>query len=53
MRRAILAWLMFVSPLCGLLATAGCGPEIKSVQQSERIEQTEPQMTSPGQEVVE
>jgi hypothetical protein len=53
MRRAILAWLVLLAPACTFLATTGCEQEHKSVQRTESIHETEPQMTSPGKEVVE
>jgi hypothetical protein len=53
MGRVILAWLVAFAPVVTILAAAGCEPEVKSVQKSERIEQSEPQMTSPGEPVVE
>ena len=53
MRRVILAWLVLLAPACMFLATAGCEPEIKSVQRNESVHESEPQMTSPGKEVVE
>ncbi|HSW44446.1 MAG TPA: hypothetical protein VLM89_02635 [Phycisphaerae bacterium] len=52
MRRVILAWLLLAAPVVAILA-AGCEQEVKSVQKTERIEQTEPRMVSPGTEVVE
>ncbi len=53
MRRVILAWLVLLAPACTILATAGCEQETKSVQRHERVDETEPQMTSPGKDVVE
>jgi hypothetical protein len=53
MRRVILAWLVLTAPILTVLTTAGCEPEVKSVQKTERIEQSEPKMTSPGQEQIE
>jgi len=53
MRRAILACLVAVAPILTILAVAGCEPEVKSVQKHERIEQSEPKMSSPGEPVVE
>jgi hypothetical protein len=49
----ILACFVAVAPILTILAVAGCEPEVKSVQKSERIEQSEPKMTSPGQEQIE
>jgi hypothetical protein len=53
MRRMILAWLVLLAPACVFLATTGCEQEVKSVQRTETIHESEPQMTSPGTEVVE
>ena len=53
MRRVILACLVAVAPILTILAATGCEPEVKSVQKTERVEQTEPKMTSPGQEQLE
>lgn len=50
----VLVSLLFVSaPLLLLLASTGCEPETKSVQKTERVEESEPQMVSPGEPVVE
>ena len=48
MFRGILALLIFVVPLLTMLAASGCEQEIKSVHKTERIEESQPQMTSPG-----
>jgi hypothetical protein len=53
MRRVILAWLVAVVPILTVLAATGCEPEVKSVQKTERVHESEPKMTSPGKEVVE
>ncbi len=53
MRRGLLSLLILVAPAVMLSATTGCEQKITSVQQSEQIQETEPQMTSPGQEVLE
>jgi hypothetical protein len=52
MRRVILSWLILAAPVISILA-AGCEQEVKSVQQTERVQETEPQMVSPGTEVIE
>ncbi len=52
---------MFRMFLCGLLiasvaaitTTAGCAKKTTTVQQEESIQESEPQMVSPGQEVIE
>jgi hypothetical protein len=53
MRRVIMACFIVVAPVLTILAASGCEQEVKSVQKSERVEQSEPKMTSPGKEVVE
>ena len=53
MRRGILSLLILLAPVVGLLATAGCEPEIKSVQKTERIEESTPEPVSPGETVLE
>ncbi len=35
------------------IVVGGCGDDVKTVKKSERIEQSPPEMVSPGQEVVE
>jgi len=53
MLRGILSLFILLAPGLTLLATAGCEPEIKSVQKTERVEESEPQPTSPGETVLE
>lgn len=53
MRRGILSLLILLAPVIGLLTTAGCEPEIKSVQKTERVEESEPQPVSPGETLLE
>jgi len=53
MRRMILAWFVAAVPILTILAVAGCEPEVKSVQKTERVQESEPQMVSPGQEKLE
>lgn len=53
MRRVILALLVAVAPVLTILVASGCEQEVKSVQKTERVEQSEPKMTSPGEPVVE
>jgi len=53
MRRVLFALLILVAPVLTLMATTGCEPEIKTVRSTERIEETEPQMTSPGEPILE
>jgi len=52
MRRVILSWLILAAPVVALL-TAGCEQEVKSVRQTEQVQESEPQMVSPGSEVIE
>jgi hypothetical protein len=53
MRRALLSLVILVAPVLSVLATTGCEPEIKTVHSETTIQETEPQMTSPGDEVLE
>lgn len=53
MRRGILSLLILVAPVIALLATTGCEDEIKTVQKTERIEESEPQPVQQGTEVLE
>ena len=52
MLRGILSLLILLAPVATLLATAGCEPEIKTMQKTERIEQSEPEPVSPGTEML-
>ncbi len=49
--KRIVVTLAFVAALT--IALGGCGDDVKTVKKSERIEESPPQMVSPGQEVVE
>lgn len=53
MRRIMLSLFIFAAPMLSLLVTTGCEPEIKSVQKTERVEESEPQPVSPGETVLE
>lgn len=53
MRRSVFAWLVLLAPACVFPATTGCAKEVKSVQRTETIHESEPRMTSPGTEVIE
>ena len=53
MRRGMLSLLILLAPVMGTLMTAGCEPEIKSVQKTERVQESEPQPVSPGETVLE
>ncbi len=53
MRRAFLSFIVLAAPAFVLLTAAGCDPEVRTVERTERVEESEPQTVSPGQEVVE
>lgn len=53
MRRFMIALAVAAAPALTLALSAGCHEnEVKTHQTSERIEQTEPKMVSPGTEVL-
>lgn len=53
MRRVMLSLFILLAPVVGLFAITGCEPEIKSVQKTERIEESEPEPVSPGETLLE
>lgn len=53
MYRALLVLVMAAAPAIVLLGATGCEPEVKTVHQKQTVQESEPQMVSPGQEVVE
>lgn len=47
-------WCMLCLVSVAMLGFAmGCAPKVTTVHSSERIEESEPQMVSPGEEIVE
>lgn len=52
MRRMLLALCIAAAPLV-LFSSAGCEQKVKTYSKTERVEQSEPQMVSPGEPVVE
>ncbi len=52
MKRILLALLLTLGP-CAVLLTAGCEKEVRTVDQKQSVQQSEPRMVSPGQEVLE
>ncbi len=53
MLRTILFLVTLVVPAALLTATAGCHEKVTTVQTNEQRQESEPQMVSPGKEVVE
>ena len=53
MFRKCLAILAMLAPVFVLLAIAGCEEKTTTVQQTEQRHESTPQMTSPGEEVIE
>ena len=53
MNRGLLFLLVLVAPLVALLTVAGCEQKITTVEKTEQVHESEPQMVSPGTEVVE
>lgn len=53
MRRMILAVAVLVAPAVAMCGVSGCAKKTVTVQQTEERHESEPQMKSPGQEVVE
>ncbi len=53
MYRKCLAVLALLMPTLGILAATGCAEKTVVVQETEQRHESEPKMTSPGQEVVE
>ena len=53
MARIFLSTWILLAPAAFLLATTGCGSEVKTVQRTERVEESQPEMVSPGDEIVE
>jgi hypothetical protein len=46
--------LLLIAPVIACFPlTSGCGKKTTTVQQEERIEESEPEMVSPGEEVIE
>ncbi|HOB76650.1 MAG TPA: hypothetical protein PKG54_19240 [Phycisphaerae bacterium] len=52
MRRFLLILWLAVGPSL-LLAVSGCAQEVRTQSHSERIQQSEPQMVSPGDPILE
>lgn len=52
MYRLILAVLMTFAP-AAILLSAGCEKEVRTIDRKTTVQESEPQMVSPGQEVVE
>lgn len=53
MRRFMMTLALVVAPALSPVTLSGCHEnEVKTYQSSERIEQTEPRMVSPGNEVL-
>ena len=53
MRRALFALWILIAPGLALLTVTGCEQEVKSVRSEQRVEESEPQMQSPGKTVLE
>jgi len=53
MFRGLLSLLIAAAPIVVLLPAAGCEQEVKTVKREERVEESEPQMVSPGEPIVE
>lgn len=53
MYRTLLALIVAVVPVLVVLGTTGCEPEVKTVHQKQTVHESEPEMVSPGTEVVE
>lgn len=53
MTKIILTIAMFVAPTVVFFGVSGCEKKTVTVQQTEQKHESEPQMKSPGQEVVE
>jgi len=53
MSRGCLAVLILLAPAFVLLTTTGCEDKTVTVQQTDQYHESEPQMVSPGTEVVE
>jgi hypothetical protein len=50
-RMLLIAWLT-LSP-CIWVAAAGCEKEVRTVDHKQTVQESEPKMVSPGQEVLE
>lgn len=53
MIRKLLAIMLLLAPAVALPLASGCAKKVTTVQKTERIEESEPKMVSPGQEVLE
>jgi len=53
MYRALLALIVAVAPAIAFLGSAGCEQEVRTVDEKTTVQESEPQMVSPGTEVVE
>ena len=53
MRRGLLALLILIAPVATALFAAGCEQKVTTIDKSERIEETPPEMVSPGEPVLE
>jgi hypothetical protein len=51
--RTLIAGLLLVGPGLALLSLAGCGDKTETVRQTEERHESEPQMVSPGEPIVE
>lgn len=53
MLRQLAALLIAAAPVVMILSLSGCQDEVKTVRQTERVEESEQRMVSPGEEVLE
>ena len=53
MRRGVFSLLIVIAPAIALLSAAGCDDKIESVQRTESVQESEPEMVSPGDTIVE
>ncbi len=53
MRRFLLGLLIALGPGLILATAAGCGEEIRTQSHSERVQESEPRMVSPGEPIPE
>jgi hypothetical protein len=51
-RIALIAWLI-LGPAALLLTATGCEKEVRTVDQKQTVQQSEPRMVSPGTEQLE
>jgi hypothetical protein len=53
MHRSLIALLLLLAPALVLPLAAGCAQKVTTVERKESVHESEPQMVSPGKEVVE